>query len=109
MSSEPEYAPVACSLGQSDLAERARRWGELAAQALSQVSRTERGLRLVFGAGPGVAGELRALAAAERECCAFATWSVRADAGELVLEVSGDSPEAVTAVQGMFAALNPGR
>jgi hypothetical protein len=109
MSNEPMYAPVACSLGQSDLAERAGRWGELAARALSQVSRTERGLRLVFGAGPGVAEELRALAAAERECCAFATWSVRADGGGLVLEVSGDSPEAVTAVQGMFATLNPGR
>lgn len=109
MSGETESAPVACSLGQSDLAQRAGRWSELAARALAQVSQTERGLRLVFGAAPGVADELHALAAAERECCAFATWSVRADGGELVLEVSGDSPEAVTAVQGMFAALTSGR
>jgi hypothetical protein len=109
MSREPEPAPVACSLGQSDLAERAGRWSELAARALAQVSQTERGLRLAFGAAPGVADELHALAAAERECCAFATWSVRAADGELVLEVSGDSPEAVTAVQGMFAAFSPRR
>jgi hypothetical protein len=109
MPAEPKYTPVACSLGQSDLAERAGRWSELAGRALAQVSQTERGLRLIFGAAPGVADELQALAAAERECCAFATWSVRAADGELVLEVSGDSPEAVIAVQGMFAALNPHR
>lgn len=107
MPSEAESAPVACSLGQSDLTERAGRWNELAKRALAQVSQTKRGLRLVFGAAPGVADELGALAAAERECCAFATWSVRAADDELVLEVSGDSPEAVTAVQGMFAGLRP--
>jgi hypothetical protein len=109
MSNEPEPVPVACSLGPSDLAGRAGRWSELAERALVQVSQTERGLRLAFAAAPGAADELRALAAAERECCAFATWSVYSADGELVLEVSGDSPEAITAVQGMFAALSPGR
>jgi hypothetical protein len=108
MPSEPESVPVACSLGQSDLAERARRWSELAERALTGVSPTERGLRLTFAAAPGAGNELEALAAAERECCAFATWSVRAADGELVLEVSGDSPEAITAVQAMFATLSPG-
>jgi hypothetical protein len=100
-----ECPPVACSLGQADLAGRADRWRALAARALSRVSLTPRGLRLVFGAVPGVAADLEELAALERDCCEFATWSVRAHGSELTLEVSGDSEEAVTAVQSMFTAL----
>ena len=103
---EDESLPVACSLGQADLAGRADRWRALAGHALSRVSATPRGLLLVFGAGPGVAAELEALAALERDCCAFATWSVRADDGEILLEVSGDGESAVTAIQSMFAALS---
>ena len=52
-----------------------------------------------------MADELEALAALERDCCAFATWSVRADGSEITLEISGDGDEAVTAIQSMFAAL----
>ncbi len=102
---DSESPPVACSLGQDDLAGRAERWRSLAARALVRASRTERGMRLVFDSGPGVADELEALAALERDCCAFATWSVRADGGELALEVSGGSETAAAAVQSMFAAL----
>jgi hypothetical protein len=39
-----------------------------------------------------------------RDCCAFAIWSVRAADAELILGVTGDSDEAVGAVQFMFAA-----
>jgi hypothetical protein len=102
---ENEPPPVACSLGQADLAQRAERWRALAAGALSRRSATRRGVRLVFDAGPGVADELADLAALERDCCAFATWSVRADDGELTLEVSGDGETAAAAVQSIFAAL----
>jgi hypothetical protein len=102
---ENESPPVACSLGQSGLAQRTERWQALYARALSQKSATRRGLRLVFDARPGVADELEALAALERECCAFATWSVRAEDAELTLEISGDSEEAVAAVRSMFATL----
>jgi hypothetical protein len=102
---ENEPPPVACSLGQADLARRADRWRALAGRALLRVSPTPRGLLLVFGAGPGVADELEALAALERDCCAFATWSLRADGSEITLEVSGDGDEAVGTIQSMFAAL----
>jgi hypothetical protein len=102
---DDESPPVACSLGQVDLAQRAERWRALAASALLRTSATQRGLRLVFGPGPGVADELETLAALERECCAFATWSVRAEGGEIALEVSGDCEEAAAAVRSMFAAL----
>ena len=98
-------APVACSLGAGDLARRAARWQALAARALRRASPTERGVRLVFSAGPGVAGELRALVALERDCCGFADWSVREDGDELTLEVNGDGEGAAAAVRAMVPAL----
>jgi len=98
-------AVVACSLGAGDLARRAARWEVLLARALVRASRTERGLRLVFRAGPEVADELNALAALERDCCAFAAWSVRESEDELALEVSGDGEQAVAAVRSLFPAL----
>jgi hypothetical protein len=97
-------AVVACSLGAGDLARRAARWEALRTRALLRASRTERGLRLVFRAGPEVAGELNALVALERDCCAFAAWSVRESENELALEVSGDGEQAVAAVRSLFPA-----
>jgi hypothetical protein len=96
---------VACSLGRSDLAERRARWQRLADAALVERARTESGLRLVFRRGEGVEPELHALAGLERECCAFADWTVTADGERVVLDVSAASPEAVAAVQAMFASL----
>jgi len=101
---EREAPPVACTLGQVDAAQRADRWRALTSRALVQGSATQRGVRLVFDAIPGVADELQALAALERECCAFAAWSVRANGSQLTLEVIGDSDEAAAAVQSVFAA-----
>ena len=106
---ENESVPVACSLGQADLAGRAERWRALAGRALSRVSPTPHGLLLVFDPGPGVAGELEALAALERDCCAFATWSVRASGGEITLEVSGGGEQEIASVRSMFATLGRGR
>jgi hypothetical protein len=96
---------AACTLGTGDRAQRAARWEALTARALRQASRTERGLRLVFDAGPGVEDELRSLIALERECCGFARWSVSAAGRRLTLEVSADSEEAVAAAQALFPAL----
>ena len=96
---------MACTLGTGDRAQRAARWEALTARALRQASRTERGLRLVFGAGPGVEDELRSLVALERECCGFARWSVSAASGRCTLEVSGDGEAAVAAAQALFPAL----
>ena len=95
---------VACTLGTSDRAQRAARWEALAARALRQASRTERGLCLVFGAA-GVEDELRSLIALERECCGFARWSVSAAGRRLTLEISGDSQAAAAAAQALFPAL----
>jgi hypothetical protein len=102
---EDESAPVACSLGQGDLAERTARWQTLAARALRQAAPTQDGVRLVFTADPGVADELESLVALERGCCAFAAWSVQVGPARLTLDVTADGEEAVTAVRSLFPGL----
>jgi hypothetical protein len=99
----PEF--VACALGQEALAERRLRWDALAARGGIDIVSRDSGMRLIFRADRGVEEELRKLAALERECCAFADWSVRAEGGKVVLDVRGDSDEATAAVQGMFHSL----
>ncbi len=100
-----EDVTVACSLGPVALSRRAARWRALAARSGPAVATTKRGLRLSFRPGPGVADELTDLVRLERECCAFARWSVRADGSGLVLDITGDSETAVAAVRAMFAGL----
>jgi hypothetical protein len=96
---------VACSLKQGELADRRARWERLGTRVFAEAVPTDRGLRLVFRPDDGVEDELRELAALERECCAFADWSVSATGGHVVLEVTGSSAEAVAAVQAMFGNL----
>jgi hypothetical protein len=95
---------VACSLSQTDRLTRRERWLTLGSRALVQVVSTRSGLELVFAAEPGIESELRRLAELERECCAFAAWTVRADDERVVLSVTAEA-EAVQAVQGMFGSL----
>jgi hypothetical protein len=66
------------------------------------VSPARQGLRLTFGDGAGVAAELAALVALERECCGFADWSLRTGPGQILLDVSGGTPAAVAAIKEMF-------
>jgi hypothetical protein len=105
VSRSTDPVPIACSLERDDLAERQVRWQQLGARAGAEVVSTECGLRLVFRRDPGVEVELRDLAALERECCAFADWTVSAADGSVVLEVSGASDEAIAAVQNIFGSL----
>jgi hypothetical protein len=97
-----ESAVIACSLEKSDLAERRERWRRLADRAGLQVLMTEAGLRLLFRNAPDVEGELDQLAELERDCCAFADWSVDTLPQEVVLDVTAASEEGITAVQAMF-------
>lgn len=97
--------PVACSLDREGLADRGRRWRSLADRALIGVAGTRDGLQLSFAAAPDAEAELADLAVLERDCCAFASWTVRTVGETVVLDVSGTSPEAVAAVQEMFADL----
>jgi hypothetical protein len=94
--------PVACTLGSADLAAQRSRWEQLAAWAMTGRAETADGLRLRFRREPGTEEELRALAAVENECCPWAAWTVRADAGQIVLDVHSASTEGVAALHGMF-------
>jgi hypothetical protein len=105
MNDAPQAPAVACSLSQADLTRRAARWRELAERALEQVSATSLGQRLTFRAGQGVADELEELAALERGCCAFATWSVDRAGGQLILDISATGPEGAEAVHALFTDL----
>jgi hypothetical protein len=96
--------PVACSLTQESLTGRRERWSRLAEQALHLHEPTAGGVRLRFRSLPGVAAELDELVAAERECCAFADWSVQRARGELILTASA-AGEGAPAIREMFAAL----
>jgi hypothetical protein len=62
-------------------------------------------LRLLFRDGPDVEDELQQLATLERDCCAFADWSVRVRGEEVVLDITGASEEGIAAVQAMFTDL----
>lgn len=101
----PDPAPIACSLGQDDLADRRLRWQALADRAIIDVAPTDYGLRMRFRDEPGVEAELRDLAAFERDCCAFAEWTVGTDDAALAMDVRGTSAESVPVVQEMFAGL----
>jgi len=104
--SAPTLSPVAQvprrPTSKRQLSERRQRWQALAARAELDIAASG-GLRLIFRAEHGVEEELHELAALERECCAFAAWSVRPTGAEIVLEISGASEESVAAVQGMLA------
>jgi hypothetical protein len=52
------------------------------------------------------ASELEALVAAERECCAFVTWSVSREDTDSILEVTAAAsrPEDLDAIVQLFAA-----
>jgi hypothetical protein len=97
--------PIACSLNTNDLADRRDRWHDLWSRDGIVIAPTDRGLRLTFRNVPEVAAELAMLVELERDCCAFADWSLRADGDPVVLDVSGESTEAIASVQGMFRSL----
>ncbi len=100
----PEASPAACSLGHSDLATRRTRWSEPCDRALFETKPTDDGVRLRFDGMPGVKEELDELTALERECCSFASWSVRIDRDQVVLDVSAGK-ESVGAVRQLLQGL----
>src|SRR5262249_1378987 len=95
----------ACSLDDDNLGLRRNRWLRLGSRALIEFDPTDPGLRLVFAAEPGVERELLELTELERDCCAFASWTVTSPNGRVVLEIVGNDDDAVPAVQGLFNAL----
>ena len=71
--------PVACILTLADLTARAERWHRLTARAMTERAETPDGLHVCFR--PEAEEELRALVAAETECCPWVTWTVERQHG----------------------------
>jgi hypothetical protein len=93
---------VACTLSSADLAARYSRWEQLTARAMTRRAETADGLRLCFRPEPGAEEELRALATMENECCPWAAWTVRTEAGQIELDVRSASAEGIAALHDMF-------
>jgi hypothetical protein len=92
---------VACALAPSDLRGRRERWLRLSHHALLEKEPIQAGVLLRFQRLEGVEAELRELAALERDCCSFATWSVTGEATELHLQVAAEG-EGIAAVRALF-------
>jgi hypothetical protein len=89
---------IACTLNSGQMEKRRRRWDALVDRAFVSRTETPNGLQLVFREDEAIEAELRQLAELERECCAFADWTVDG----AVLKVTGTGDEGVAAVHGMF-------
>jgi hypothetical protein len=92
---------ASCTLTDSDHRTRRERWLRIGADGVGGVVETPTGLRLVFRSSPQVAQELDDLARLERECCAFATWTVHDEGAHLVLDVESEG-DGLAALHAMF-------
>jgi hypothetical protein len=93
--------PIACSLEARGAADRLVEWERLINDALRSQIATATGVELAFSASPEVKRRLEDLVALERECCAFARWTLTRDRAELVLRVDAQA-DGVAAVQELF-------
>jgi len=98
--------PVACTLSRAGLAAQAGRWARLTTRAMTDRAQTPHGLRLSFRPEPGVGDELRQLVAVERECCAWAGWTVETSAGRIILDIRATG-DGVAALHAMFTGPHP--
>jgi hypothetical protein len=92
-------AVLACSLSIGDRAERERWLKRLRRQSLG-ASSTADGVTVRFAASDPLEADVRALAAAEGNCCPFLSFEVerRADAIELVISGPGDARPIIDAM-----------
>ena len=98
--------PAACTLGAGDGVARMRRWQALAENARPRARLNNNRLDVRWHLDADGAIELDLLAAAERECCSFLSWSVTRTGTESMLTVTADPsrPEDVAAIAALFAA-----
>jgi hypothetical protein len=93
---------IACSLDAGSQKQRLADWSSLLRQA-ARSQDTGNGVRYRFLASDQLESRLRALAAAEKTCCAFLDLDVVRTGDELVLTVTAP-PQAADALRFMFPA-----
>jgi hypothetical protein len=101
----PVELPLACTLDADDGASRLQRWRALAEKSPPRVQRSEHELETWWRLDTHGANELETLAASERECCAFVTWSVTRRDPDTVLTITADPgrPDDLDAIMALFA------
>ena len=99
----PSEEPIACSLDLETGRDRRQEWLQLIRSSLSSRAVTPTGVRLTFVARPQVDRQLAQLVEFERECCAFASWTVTHEDRETVLCVDSRG-EGIDAIQQLFRA-----
>ena len=93
--------PIACGLGAGDMDARERAWRAVGVAALRARTAIPNGVRLEFEPGRETAHALLDLVAAERDCCAWASW-ILVSAGEAtVVEATADQ-SGTPALHAMF-------
>jgi len=97
--------PLACTLDAGSGALRLQRWRTLAEQSPPRTRRGKHQLEVFWRLDASGTDELHALAASERECCAFVTWSVSRQGPDTVLTIiadpgRGDDLDAIAALFG---------
>jgi hypothetical protein len=95
--------PIACTLSASQLRDRAAFIEALVADALLGQDEIEGGVRSRFRYAPDVERRVRELIAAEASCCAFLSFGLAREDGELWLDVTG-APEARPVIERFFVA-----
>lgn len=93
--------PIACSLNAQDGQQRRHEWQLLIGEALRYQALTPTGVRLVFSGTSAVGRRLGELVELERQCCAFAKWTITPEENELVLRVDGEG-ESASAIRDLF-------
>ena len=81
--------PIACTLSADEYAARRDDIARIARDALRSREPLDGGARLTFAASDDTARDLRAVIAAEAECCSFLRFELQREADELRLDVTG--------------------
>jgi hypothetical protein len=91
---------IACTLDDDGRVARGEQWRAVIAEGLEHRESIEGGIRLRFSANPVIAGRVEELVAGERECCSWASWTLRPSDDATVLEATapGDGAAALRAL-----------
>lgn len=91
---QPSGVPAACTLEAAGARERIAAWRQLASRAQLGVSDSPGAVTVTYQDLPGIAGELRRLADAERQCCPFLSFEVTRSPGQAITLAITASPQA---------------
>jgi hypothetical protein len=99
--------PIVCDLTDAPdtMEERLGEYRRLFAKALAGRERTTDGVRFRFHSAPGVEAWVRDLAAREKACCAFYTYTVTVDGDQVRWDCSVPDDDIARAVLEEFYAL----